>query len=674
MATSSKDLKRKQESEPALRPGKLKEKIEATKMSTPKQSKASEGRRTGTNNVVSRLARAAREAHEARKRQLASNNDDGVQWNHTALNEEKSKTQSKYPTRHKRKPKRQNAYDPVHENIDEKLEDSIDSNKYGQTHLSTISTLNSVIDEELLHPPNGLKPLREVDSLRLLLEHNNLINKDCKAMPDVNESDVESTGVKPRRKKLEVNKNPAHEAAIILAKPLIRDQVTIEYASRLVSLAKAIKYENYKPEWICFCPPLAGNIGFGGQAHGSSELQGQSIGYRRNSVPDTAAGVIFFRHLCAANDISLDAIGICQVTDNLSSKRTGTGDHGTVGMEQTHHTPLMDTYSSWSPAFFLPTVESLVDEGYLERWLEQSTDFESETDEYGMTREEPRKKVEIHWTLFSTDHDLCNLNDIHIRSPRQSPMWHLAQDLENMVRQKMKVRRGILHTTWSFRYSVYPYVVYPHDTSLSLRDTNADAIVGSTDSNLMAFLGKCYLMAQELVPLMVNLRGVAENSEFFQRDNYRRLVKTRRSLATLLEQMNEAYRHNREYKSETISIPPTLKSQLKQISPNTKSGQIQEFLSKSQPNSSTEIQLESALFSLGRCCDLVRPAGTFSAQSVSRQEWRDALSHLYDFMYRIALFCDPDQPLPAKLWGVQIMENEPVLRSLIPHGDDSEDE
>jgi hypothetical protein len=652
MATSSKDLKQKGEKKPALSPGKPPDGEVATSKSSSKQDKASsQPRRPGTSNVVSRLARAAKEAHEARLRQLDGNDKEA---DHSALNEEKLKTQSKYPSRHRRKIKGQTAFDPIYHPMEEDRHGSRSS--LDQDHLSTISTLNSVIDEELLHPPNGLKPLREVDSLRLLLEHNNLIN--------------EEGGSKQRK----ARPSAAHETAVVLARPLIDDQITVEFAARLVSLAKAIKFENYKPEWICFCPSLSGSIGTLKEADGS---QGDRFLKFHNSVSDTAAGVVFFRHLCAANEISLDNIGICQVSDHSLPALSDTVEHASdVSESQRHLAAQSDAHCSWSPSFFHPVVESLVDEGYLDHWLEQSTDFESETDEYGMTREEPRKKIEIHWTLFSTDYELCNLNDIHVRSPRQSPMWHLVQDLENMIRNKRKFRRGILHTTWSFRYSVYPFVVYPNDTALSLSDSRTSVGVGSADSNLMAFLGKCYLMAQELVPLMVNLRGVAENSEFFQRDNYRRLVKTRRSLATLLEQMNEAYRHNREYKSETISIPPTLKSQLKQISPNTKSGRFQESLSKSEPNSSTEIQLESALLSLGRCCDLVRPAGTFSAQSVNRQEWRDALKHLYDFMHRIAVFCDPDEPLPAKLWGVQIVVNEPVLRtpsSMISHEDEQED-
>ena len=131
------------------------------------------------------------------------------------------------------------------------------------------------------------------------------------------------------------------------------------------------------------------------------------------------------------------------------------------------------------------------------------------------------------------------------------------------------------------------------------------------------------------------------------------MVATRRSLATLLEQMNEAYRNNRDRKTATMLIPPTLKTQLKKQTSES-----------STSSSSIEIHLECALLSLGRCCDLVRPAGTFSAQSVSRQEWEDALVHLQDFMIRIDRSCDPDQPLSADRWGKKLIENQSVMEIL----------
>jgi hypothetical protein len=98
----------------------------------------------------------------------------------------------------------------------------------------------------------------------------------------------------------------------------------------------------------------------------------------------------------------------------------------------------------------------------------------------------------------------------------------MVHDLEQTIRQKQKYRRGIVQTDWSFHFSVYPYVVYsslsvsssyragdrvPWEDQLSARDIDVEG----NDANFISYLGKCYLMAQELVPLLVNLRGVANN-------------------------------------------------------------------------------------------------------------------------------------------------------------------
>ncbi|KAL3922802.1 MAG: hypothetical protein SGILL_002005 [Bacillariaceae sp.] len=637
MAVESKDLKRKRKPKTSLSPPGSKKKKENEKPSTKTNSKVSTSsservakRRTGRNSVVSRLARAAKEAAAAREQREAL---EKAQEEESTMDGKQQK-QTKYPSRHKvatRKP---------YAGYDEETLFAKDDDASMDPNLSTISTLNHVIDEELLHPKDGFKPARETDSLRLLLEHNN------KARTGSEEEDTTKSTKKTSKK----TKSRPHQAAIVFARPLIDDQITIEFASRLVSLAKAIKFENFKPEWICFCPSLGG-----GSWQGDDESN-EKLG----SVSETAAGIIFFRHLCLSNDISLEGTGLCQIPHMKTRPQVWehTSQSDVDALEGDSSAP---HFSSWPKSSFHPIVESLVHQGYLDKWLDESDVFESETDEYGMTREEPRKKVDIDWTLFSTDYDLCNLNDIHVRSPRQSPLAMLSQDLEHAVRKKEKFRRGIVETTWSFQYSIYPFVVYS-DTAQS-EDTDATTV--GTVGDLTAFLGKCYLMAQDLVPLMVNMRGVSENSEFFRRDNYRRLVKTRRLLATLLEQMNEAYLHNREYKSATMSIPPTLKAQLKEVTSRDVTSTDSRAASLNGPTSSTEIQMESALLSLGRCCDLVRPAGTFSAQSVTRQEWKGALHHLQDFMNCLEMYCDPDQPLPAEQWGLQLREDEPMSRIMM---------
>lgn len=122
--------------------------------------------------------------------------------------------------------------------------------------------------------------------------------------------------------------------------------------------------------------------------------------------------------------------------------------------------------------------------------------------------------------------------------------------------------------------------------------------------------------------------------------------------------MNEAYLHKQERKTSIMVVPPTMKAKLQQIRSKPAPGGKRSKLS-------TDIHLECALLSLGRCRDLVRPAGTFSAQSVSKQEWRAAIQHLQDFMWRIEQTCDPDRPLPAKQWGKELLNDQRVIDILL---------
>lgn len=297
--------------------------------------------------------------------------------------------------------------------------DTDDDDDYSDSaNLSSITKLSQSIDEELLHPRDGYRPSRETSSMRLLLDHND--------RTEATDFPKRSVGCR--------------HVAVVFSKPLSEDQITTEYASRLVSLARTMKFDDYRPDMICFC--------------GSSETSGEGL------VTETSAGVIFFRHLCSANHISLDDTNLCIIPQNEDD-------------------------ISWSPRSLHPLVEELVGQCYLKTWLEESDIFERPIDEYGLTRQQQRKNIHIHVTLISTDYHLCNLNDIHVLSPRQSPLNALKQENEHAA----KIYRGIAKTTWCFGYSTYPYVY--------------------SKSEVSAFLGKCYLLAQELRPLLVNLRGVA---------------------------------------------------------------------------------------------------------------------------------------------------------------------
>jgi hypothetical protein len=123
-----------------------------------------------------------------------------------------------------------------------------------------------------------------------------------------------------------------------------------------------------------------------------------------------------------------------------------------------------------------------------------------------------------------------------------------------------------------------------------------------------------------------------------------------------MEEMNTAFQQNQARTVASMTVPPTLKSRLQHYSDpkmtRTEENDVEVSTVRTNATISTiDIQLEGALLSLGRCADLVRPAGTFSSQPVSQNDWRLAVHHLQDFMNRMERGCDPDRPLPAHRWG-----------------------
>ena len=54
------------------------------------------------------------------------------------------------------------------------------------------------------------------------------------------------------RKKVN-NDNDDYSVAIVFSKPLLDDQITIEYASRLAMLARSIQDGSFRPDLICLC-------------------------------------------------------------------------------------------------------------------------------------------------------------------------------------------------------------------------------------------------------------------------------------------------------------------------------------------------------------------------------------------------------------------------------------
>ena len=79
--------------------------------------------------------------------------------------------------------------------------------------------------------------------------------------------------------------------------------------------------------------------------------------------------------------------------------------------------------------------------------------------------------------------------------------------------------------------------------------------------------------------------------------------------------------------------------------------------SKVRVDRPVEVVLESELHSLGRCIDLVRPAGLL-VSSVSKSDWVKALNALEHSMSEIRTVCDPDRPLSPNEWGKLVDEVE----------------
>jgi hypothetical protein len=244
------------------------------------------------------------------------------------------------------------------------------------------------------------------------------------------------------------SQQPFH-VALVFGKALQDDQVTVEYAARIRCLVELLKDDRNEIQVVCFCGSTAPD----------------------NHIADADAGYVFFRHLCASQNVPVHN---CGIYIDRTSKEEGTALQNVMNYLQANHVP---------------------------HWLSMSGTEESAVDEYGLERTAPRKKIHVHLFLISTAYHLCNLNDIHRRSPGQSllrPIKVLNKEYssnsfrddweEDFGKKKIRNPAGIVETSWSFRYAAYPY--------------------HSTDDDSLAFMGRCYLLGEELYPLFINLKGI----------------------------------------------------------------------------------------------------------------------------------------------------------------------
>jgi hypothetical protein len=294
-----------------------------------------------------------------------------------------------------------------------------------------------------------------------------------------------------------------YHVAIVFGKGLINDQISIEYATRIRTLVKLLKEEEaFQPKLICFTGGNKNSGTGGSDASSSSEVE--------NSISDASAGYVYFRHLCASQDIHLDT----SITNIWVDKRNG---NERETMER---------------------VASELWRKYIKTWLKERPLTERLNQHYGVGWHILERRVDIHFTLISTEYHLCNLNDIHHRSPGKSflqPLvslrglvgsdrWVNKDELEVMdpnysssvhvsssssnaassssssaeignSRARFAGIENSVDTSWSFQYATFPF------------------LHGKEDS--IVFLGQCYLLGEELTPLLVNMKGVVEQVRYY---------------------------------------------------------------------------------------------------------------------------------------------------------------
>jgi len=413
--------------------------------------------------------------------------------------------------------------------------------------------LMQLIDEELRqnrhhHHVRGMMVAPQSDSMGAILTHNLRQEEEEEQENVVTSYNGDRSGQELRggeEKSRRSNKMKSiRDVAVLLAKPLQHDDITFEGAGRIRLLVKLIKDNHFRPDLICFVGGTTGS---------------------HNHVADADASYLFFRHLCQSQRV------LAATTVPIFLARQSIDQDA------------------------LEKIVQHIQQQYLTDWKQEHTavlTLNSASDKDIETRL-PRKRLHIRFSLISSEYELCQLNDIHTRSPSQSPLRVLNTNL---------LPTSWVKTSWTYHYTT---------TATAFSDP------------VRSFAAKTYKTAQDLVPVLKNLRGVVDNREFFQRDNYRVLVAARRSLVSDMENM---------YHKQ-----PSLQS-------------VKQVCFTSTENKPLDVVLEGALLGLGRCLDLVRPAGLLTG-SVPREEFRRALHSLQQAYYLLDRACDPDEPLDPVEWG-----------------------
>ena len=240
--------------------------------------------------------------------------------------------------------------------------------------------------------------------------------------------------------------------------------------------------------------------------------------------------------------------------------------------------------------------------------------------------------VHVNFSLVSSCYHLCNLNDIHLRSPRRSVLSPLTSRVISAVKEH------------NLLYGTHPQDGIIEDSSYGNLGNSGKAaekrgvvtvefitvpyLFLDSQNVCTEFLANCFLKGQQLVPILVNIQGVVHQKEFFQRDNYNMLSDIRRELVVLVDKLHKPCQ---EFVTGFNLSRYRTKDNAKDVV----------FL---------DDILDEALVCLGRCVDLVRPAGSLSG-TVSMSDWVTAKSELELGMAAIRTACDADIPVEIDRWG-----------------------
>jgi hypothetical protein len=448
--------------------------------------------------------------------------------------------------------------------------------------LGTVTELSAMIDAQLSRARQGLTMNTNVqhqqsqpprDSMTAVMTHNGKTARK--------ESSVDPIAGSCSSRQRNV--------AVILSKPLVDDQITLEFAARIQRLVRAMQYEDYRPDVICFVE------GYGKSSSSSNSHNRNATTLRVGGVAaDCDMGYSYLRHLATALDLNVSGI-------IFHLERTSI-QNGALG-----------------------TIADLIQRDCVPVWIKGLMDTTA-----AVTFEPSRKlvrKLYVQFWLVSSEYHLCILNDIHVRSPGQSPLRSLERwpSVSISAAVPMSHTTVQLETTWTYLYA----------TTANMRLTTS--LPDESDRLVATFVAACYKRSQDLIPVLQNLRGVVADKEFFQRDNYRVLVQARRALVSDMELL---------YQQQ-----PSLAAVHRILSPP---------MGVENTKVPLDVVLEGALLSLGRCLDLVRPAGLLTG-TVPPQDFRLAVNVLEQAVSQISVACDPDQILPPSDWGTLFLGDNSLL-------------